>query len=286
MKRTRILWIAAAAAAVILSGCAGKKAPEETETAVSAEETEESAAPEETPEETEDALSKLNEAPEDAGEQIAVIADSVETWAVDDEYGTYGVGYAVTDLDRNGRLEVISYVTGGTGMYTTSEIWEVNEKKDGVDHVSWEKEEGDSEPDAIGSIRQTAYVDEKSGTIYYICPDYMRNGVAENYEILYALSLSDGAVELQDLAGRHETLDASGNSTLEYWDAEGSSISEEEYEKTADTVFGRMTKTEFSIIWLDSENLGTTDGIQSLDREVLLKKLGASFDGFGFEAVK
>ena len=116
MKRTRILWIAAAAAAVILSGCAGKKAPEETETAVSAEETEESAAPEETPEETEDALSKLNEAPEDAGEQIAVIADSVETWAVDDEYGTYGVGYAVTDLDRNGRLEVISYVTGGTGI--------------------------------------------------------------------------------------------------------------------------------------------------------------------------
>ena len=282
MKKAVRVVMAAAGLGILLAGCAKKEPAPET-TGTPAETAEETTA-EETEEVSKDIFARLSEAPEDAEAQIAVLAREVSTWAPDtEEYAGFWTGCAAADLDHNGRLEIIVSAAGGTGMFTTTRIWEVNEQKDGISEVKWEKEEGDSEPDALGSIRQTAYIDEDSELIYYIAPDYTRNGAAENYETLYALSLNDGEIMVQDLAGRHETADASGNVTAEFWDSEGSSISEEEYEAAADAVFGNLEKAEFSLIWLDSENLGTEDGIASLPEEKLISKLQASFDGFGFE---
>lgn len=272
--------ITAVCLTLAMSACAkNEPAPETTPAAAETAETEQAEESKEAAAETD--VFQVPEGPvEDADDQIKILADNVKDWASDPENGGSWMGYAVTDLDQNGRLEVISSVSGGTGMYTTTEIREINEKKDGLEPVKWEKEEGDSEPDALGTIRQAAYVDEAGRTIYYIAPDYLRNGAAENYETLYALSLKDGEVEVQDLAGRHETADSSGNSSVEFWDAEGSAITEEEYENTADTVFSNMTKMEYSIIWLDSENLGTEDGIGTLPAEQLTAKLKASWEGF------
>ena len=205
MKKAVRVVMAAAGLGILLAGCAKKEPAPET-TGTTAETAEETTA-EETEEVSRDIFARLSEAPEDAEAQIAVLAREVSTWAPDtEEYAGFWTGYAAADLDHNGRLEIIVSAAGGTGMFTTTRIWEVNEQKDGISEVKWEKEEGDSEPDALGSIRQTAYIDEDSELIYYIAPDYTRNGAAENYETLYALSLNDGEIMVQDLAGRHETL--------------------------------------------------------------------------------
>ena len=190
MKKAVRVVMAAAGLGILLAGCAKKEPAPET-TGTTAETAEETTA-EETEEVSKDIFARLSEAPEDAEAQIAVLAREVSTWAPDtEEYAGFWTGCAAADLDHNGRLEIIVSAAGGTGMFTTTRIWEVNEQKDGISEVKWEKEEGDSEPDALGSIRQTAYIDEDSELIYYIAPDYTRNGAAENYETLYALSLME-----------------------------------------------------------------------------------------------
>ena len=62
--------------------------------------------------------------------QIDVIMNNIDTWNLstdEDIYAPYG--YAITDLDQNGRLEIIASSCQGTGIYTYSNYYEVNESR-------------------------------------------------------------------------------------------------------------------------------------------------------------
>ena len=148
MKKAVRVVMAAAGLGILLAGCAKKEPAPET-TGTTAETAEETTA-EETEEVSRDIFARLSEAPEDAEAQIAVLAREVSTWAPDtEEYAGFWTGCAAADLDHNGRLEIIVSAAGGTGMFTTTRIWEVNEQKDGISEVKWEKEEGDSEGSSL-----------------------------------------------------------------------------------------------------------------------------------------
>ena len=60
--------------------------------------------------------------------QLNLIMNNKNLWYKDTEFEKYS--YAVTDLDKNGRIEIISSVCQGTGIYTYTEIYEVNESMD------------------------------------------------------------------------------------------------------------------------------------------------------------
>lgn len=61
----------------------------------------------------------------DFEDQIKLLADSQSQWQQPEEPGT-PYYYAVTDLDRNGRLEILAMSTQGTGVFTYGKIYEVN----------------------------------------------------------------------------------------------------------------------------------------------------------------
>ena len=63
-------------------------------------------------------------------EQIKIIADNAEMWFGIDVNTRYS--YCVTDLDANGRLEVISSGIGGSGCFSMGNIYEVNSSFDGL----------------------------------------------------------------------------------------------------------------------------------------------------------
>ena len=66
---------------------------------------------------------------EEISAQLSLIAANASVWVQDASYGTV-YQYTVTDLDQNGRLEVIAASLQGTGLYTYSCFFEVNEARD------------------------------------------------------------------------------------------------------------------------------------------------------------
>ena len=63
-------------------------------------------------------------------DQRALIERSRNVWEPDLEYETWFS--AITDLDHNGRLELLLASLQGSGLYTWVNVWEVNENYSGL----------------------------------------------------------------------------------------------------------------------------------------------------------
>lgn len=180
--------------------------------------------------------------------QIQIICDKAEVWKVIEEMD--GWGYAVTDLDGNGRLEIISSECHGTGLFTTNRIWEVNEAMDGLNLC--EKEEMVSEADMCYVEAVPAYYDAEENRTYFVFRDDTRNGAAEHYQNTRALSLKENRLEDIILSGKSEIYEDATKSTITYYDSDGNEISEDEYGKIIDSYFKDFEKKEAHFKWITS----------------------------------
>lgn len=138
----------------------------------------------------------------DYEEQLWLIADMYELWGLPE--GEYDAAmYAVTDLDSNGRLELILATTSGSGMFSTNRYLEVIEDRKGLDTVidEW-SEEGNSQPDIMNDS-WTAY--DLDGVRWYVVEDIVRNGYADTWLIKSAQSLHNGVLTHRPLVSSHFT---------------------------------------------------------------------------------
>lgn len=209
---------------------------------------------------------------EEAETQLQLIADNLDLWAGDREF-TSTYQYAVTDLDQNGRLEILVSTCQGTGLFTYSSYYEVNEALDGLNACEQDLEEGASEADLMYSA-VPVYCDTEEDIYFYVFDDMIRNGYAELYENKRAISLSDGVIRNQFLAYR-TTLSQDSTPVITCTDADGADISEETYDSIGDIVFADLEKRTASLSWQSPEN-----GIESLDSTSLLELLTDSCCGF------
>lgn len=209
---------------------------------------------------------------ESAAAQLRLIAGAADTWRIGDE--SDGWGYAVTDLDGNGRLELISSELHGTGFFSTNRIWEVTAALDGLAEVTQTIPEGDSQADLLTAETLPVYTDDAGGVRYFVFTDGLRNGAAEYYESLRALSLRDGALTDTTLASKSTLYDTAGNPTVTCQDAAGSAITEAQYAAAADTYFSGLTKQQAAIFWIGSVH------IADLGSAELLSALQTSWAGF------
>ena len=189
-------------------------------------------------------------------------------WIGNPEYADDLYQYAVTDLDRNGRYEVIVSNMGGTGMYTYNRFFEVNENCDGLTECSTDFVEGDSQPDlmtgsmggpdALPNTMSTldTYVNDQ-GMFCYAVYDMVKNGAAEYYENIRSLTLQDGMIRTAPIASRTTIYDGE-TPTVTCSDADGNPISEEEYESAADRYFAGWEKRETRLGWQSVKDLGNT----------------------------
>ncbi len=69
-------------------------------------------------------------APMPESDQRALIERSRNVWEPDLEYETWF--FAITDLDHNGRLELLLASLQGSGLYTWVNVWEGNENYSGL----------------------------------------------------------------------------------------------------------------------------------------------------------
>ncbi|WP_367565976.1 hypothetical protein [Lacrimispora sp.] len=205
--------------------------------------------------------------------QLRVISENSSMWLNDTDDGSSG--FAVTDLDHNGRLEIIFSSCQGTGFYSYNQIWEVNREFDAIELCEAETKEGDSQADIMVQSVPLFY-DSESNAYYYIFDDLLKNGAAEYYENKRAILLQEGKLLETPLAYKSTIYSDSNSSKITCTDADGKEISEEEYDNIADQFFGKYEKHQVSIGWITN----ALDPLQDMSMERLLSALKESYNSF------
>jgi hypothetical protein len=210
-------------------------------------------------------------------DQLRLIAAQAAVWMGDTEVVAEPFFYAVTDLDQNGRLEIIQSSCQGTGLYSYTSMWEVS--ADGTELVPCQLSiaEGESQPDIIADP-DMVYFDKAQDCYFYIFRDEIRNGAAEHYQSRIALSLQDGVVTTT-LLGQSSTIYASGGETAvtTYTDADGNTIDEDAYNSSAENTFAGLTAMEATIGWTDYT---VSAQLAELTEAEIVSLLEASWEGF------
>ncbi len=156
--------------------------------------------------------------------QIKLLADSQNQWQQPEDMGA-PYYYAVTDLDRNGRLEILAMSTQGTGVFTYGKIYEVNNSGSALAECSLPLEEGEALPELIMASVPAA---NAQGTYYYLFHDDVKNGAAEYHQFIQAVSLSNGVISIETL-GQSDMVAVDGEPSWTY-SQNGQPITQEEYE--------------------------------------------------------
>lgn len=134
----------------------------------------------------------------DREDQLQTLAACRGLWIRSDPQ--YYYNYAVTDLDQNGRLELVVTVSKGMEQGSVTEVWEVNEAGDGVDPCT----EALSSTAALAVETAEVCFDAPSDTYTYLFPDTVAGA-----EEKHSLVLKNGVIEAEDeLPAGQQTLTA------------------------------------------------------------------------------
>ena len=193
------------------------------------------------------------ESPDSYQPQLDLIWASKATWKVLDE--SDGWCYAVTDLDGNGQLEILSSECHGSGHFITFRAWEVSADGISLVPIAEEGESGstvtmfyntpskDLTPEAI-----PCYYDAQTGIYYYIQSNTIKVDASQYCETTTAVYLLGGRMEREILS--YEVINYDPSETITYQDAEEHTISEEAYAAIPDTRFSGMEARTAYIGWL------------------------------------
>ena len=183
-------------------------------------------------------------------QQNALIMDHYDLWSEAWDHGS-DWSYTITDLDHNGRLEVITATLQGTGLFTWAEVWEVREDFSGLVKCEDGLGEGEAYPDIITEA-VNCYYDAAEDVYYYLFDDLARSGMAENYTAKVMLCLRDGKVELTTVCSRYEQYeDPEADPLITYRDASGNEISQEAYEQAVANWVTGMTMSDCEFDWTE-----------------------------------
>lgn len=198
--------------------------------------------------------------PDTCSEQLDLIWQEMDSW-IQDPYADVWC-YAVTDLDGNGRLEIISSDTQGSGHYVTTRMLEVNEDLTGLTPIENNNEYSNNicltSGYQSGGLETIPCMHDGEGYSYFQ-ETTVRISATQSAQTLTAVSFRDGALS-RTILGSKETQYPSGGGTPSEscLDGEGTPISPEEYAEIPATFPERA-----QIRWLECVS------IPDLSREML-----------------
>lgn len=155
-----------------------------------------------------------------AEDQVQCLVDHYSVWSGDVLFPDYEYSsYCLTDLDRDGLLEIKTTVSGGTGYFTRFSMFEVNDDLSGLLEVFTET--GD-DPDAFGDLNfrkdnfsQTEFTGyDDSGIYYYFAENSWRNGYVQYGAVLEEVTMVDNQVRMREIASTTASENNSGGETV------------------------------------------------------------------------
>ncbi|MCM1134883.1 MAG: hypothetical protein NC400_04825 [Clostridium sp.] len=212
--------------------------------------------------------------------QIQVFAENRELWSAGMDYANEIHRFTLANLGYDGKLTLIAANQGGTGHYTYSEFYQVDEKG-GLRRLETSFEEGDSQPDIIED-KMTVYSSfSNSGNLnYFIVYDGLKESPDSYVYRVSSLSVSDNYVLETPLAIQRVVYtgeDYSAQITGE--DCSGNPLTEEEYADFADNYYGKigLTKKTAAFKWIDVSSL------EGKSTEEVGEALREAYAGFSLE---
>ena len=186
--------------------------------------------------------------------QIQILEANRSSWEFREPYESPWF-YTFTDLDLNGRLEVIAASTQGSGVFTYVNFYEVRADGSGIDnlyHANVEIEGPDDWPEIVLD-RLPCYYDTAAGRYYYPCEGVTHDGYAHQYYSWQALCLKDGVADWELIASKNVDWDENGSDTTECRDAQGNVISPQDYDSAVERRFAGLQKMELILNWTQVE---------------------------------
>ena len=164
--------------------------------------------------------------------------------------------YAVTDLDRNGRLELIAAALHPVDRSNNLKIWEISADNKSFTECRTKVPEGESFPDIVSNGADTYYVAE-TDTWYYIFLDHIILSDADVYDVSCSVKLKDSSVSYEQHAISHTEV-VRGVMSTSYMDNNGLPISPDAYNSAASNAFAGADRSSTNFEWFryeDAEDL-------------------------------
>lgn len=202
-------------------------------------------------------------------EQIEFFAKTRQQWRFDQEtYGPYGLQYAVYDLDGDGRLELMTSVCMGSGIFSENHFYRMSKDGKTLETLNQRELPEQDYQDGLDSdgyelqSSMDAYRDSQ-GRIYYSGSNIFRGG-ADFHGIIQGFFYLEGdMVTFQDIC--HSTSEAASNNvdTIDtYYDMDDNEITKEAYDLLLSDFVKGMEQGKAYINWFpDSDVTGDTDDV-------------------------
>lgn len=218
----------------LLCGCAKKHKEVQSEASVEA------------PTNTVSNLQKLN----NYEEQLDIILEKKDVWKLNESYSgdfceavdlANSSGFAVTDLDEDGYLEIIKSGYLGSGHYSVNFIYELTDDGNMIEWNISEFEKYDSQPDLYFLDNVSKHEDD-SGKTYYIVEDLIKDGTAFTENRYFSMKIENNKVEL-DMLGYTENKEG----TVAYY-IDNVAVTDQAWTEWKDTI---MTDCDvlFDLVW-------------------------------------
>lgn len=137
----------------------------------------------------------------DIEEQIYILLDNKDIWELSDEkVGDFcekedcnGFGYAITDLDEDGYIEIIKSLYAGNGHFSWNSFYEVTEEGDVIRWDDSELKECYSQPDLLSMECLPIFANDAEKLEYYVY-DFESWGVTGYVNRYGVLLINDNTV--------------------------------------------------------------------------------------------
>ena len=194
--------------------------------------------------------------------QLKTIAEAKDKIVTYDQYMD-SYHYAVTDLDQNGRLElIISTGVNGTSHITNNWYYEIS--KDGSKLKKCKGKTFGNEGHDICDDIDTVYIDQKKHNYYYIVHGITHVSGAENYDSVGFLQLKNGTLTDNYLAGSSHIVSKKGKLKDSYYkrtkngNKKTAKLTKKQYsdiDSLMNEKYGKLEKESVAIQWFSYEQL-------------------------------
>ncbi|WP_026662360.1 hypothetical protein [Butyrivibrio proteoclasticus] len=211
--------------------------------------------------------------------QIQVIVKNRDVWKITYEDPSGPVTspfscYYITDYDHNGRLEITASECQGTGIYTSTSIYEVNSDFNGIELID---DNGDAPEVEYKKIK--VFYNEANQTYMYIGTNHGKSGALWGGNIKCALCLENGVIHYDKIAAEEYQPKGEDSDELvfSYTDNTGATITKEQFETAEDELYKSYDQQEvsFGAIYNERDNV-----FQELSDDIMAQMLMKSYETF------
>ena len=160
--------------------------------------------------------------------------------------------YSVTDLDHNGRLEIIAAKNDASDLTTNLRMWEFGTDKKSLAECKVQDSNG-SFPDVITDSADTFYTNQSDEWAYFFYDNTLFTGGAKTVKC--SIELKDGELSVTEYAYEITLADPSGKAIVAHTDLNGIEISAEAYNDAGMEKFAGSMRGSTNFDWFISSEV-------------------------------